>query len=124
MASKSTTVTIPLEEYKALLLKDKPITGNAGEMLERIFTILEAHLSYDDRDYDYNDTVMKNVRIKGSDLVIKEVFNMVKYLDFDRYMRVWNNVMNAERERKVNEEKIKQMNAAKELRAETRTEGN
>ena len=43
---------------------------------------------------------------------------MIKYLDFDRYMKMWNKVMTNERERKAQEELIKQMNEAKELRQE------
>lgn len=117
MATKSSTVTISLEEYKELLLKDKPLRGNDGEMLERIFNILEQNLEYTAQDY-YSDVVMKNVRIKNSDDVLKEIFNMIKYLDFDRYMKMWNKVMTNERERKAQEELIKQMNEAKELRQE------
>lgn len=119
MATKSTTITIPLEEYKELLLKDKPLKGNDGEMLERIFNIIEPNLEYQDRDY-YSNNVMKNVKIKDSDKVLVEIFNMVKYLDFDRYMKMWNKVMSNERERKAREEQIKQMNEAKQLRAENK----
>lgn len=117
MANKSNTVTISLEEYKELLLKDKPLRGNDGEMLERIFNIIEQNLEYTDKNY-YSNIVMKNVRVKDSDTVLQEIFNMVKYLDFDRYMRIWNKVMTNERERKAQEELIKQMNEAKELRQE------
>ena len=115
MATKSSTVTISLEEYKELLLKDKPLRGNDGEMLERIFNILEQNLEYTDKNYYF---VMKNVRVKDSDTVLQEIFNMIKYLDFDRYMKMWNKVMTNERERKAQEELIKQMNEAKELRQE------
>lgn len=115
MANKSNTVTISLEEYKELLLKDKPLRGNDGEMLERIFNIIEQNLEYTDKNYYF---VMKNVRVKDSDTVLQEIFNMIKYLDFDRYMKMWNKVMTNERERKAQEELIKQMNEAKELRQE------
>lgn len=116
MANKSTTVTIPLEEYKELLLKDKPLKGNDGEMLERILTLIESHLKYTESDY-YSNVVMKHVKIDDSDNVIKEIMQMIKYLDFDRYMKTWNKIMSNERERKAQEEKIKQMNEAKEIGA-------
>lgn len=119
MAIKSNTVTIPLEEYKELLLKDKPLKGNDGEILERIFNIIEPKLEYSKNDY-YSNIVMKNVKIKDSDDAIKEIFNMIKYLDFDRYMKMWNKVMSNERERKAQEELIKQMNEAKEIREEVK----
>ena len=35
MASKNNTLIISLEEYKEILLMDKPIKGNDGEILER-----------------------------------------------------------------------------------------
>lgn len=117
MATKSNTVTISLEEYKELLLKDKPLRGNDGEMLERIFNIIEQNLEYTESNY-YSSVVMKNVKVKDSDNVLKEIFNMIRYLDFDRYMKIWNNVMTNERKRKEQEMKIKQMNEAKELRKE------
>lgn len=117
MANKSNTVTISLEEYKELLLKDKPLRGNDGEMLERIFNIMEQNLEYTESNY-YSSVVMKNVKVKDSDNVLKEIFNMIRYLDFDRYMKIWNKVMTIERERKAQEELIKQMNEAKELRKE------
>lgn len=117
MANKSNTVTISLEEYKELLLKDKPLRGNDGEMLERIFNIIEPNLKYTESSY-YSSVVMKNVKVENSDDILKEMFNMVKYLDFDRYMKIWNKVMTNERKRKAQEELIKQMNEAKELRQE------
>lgn len=117
MATKSNTVTISLEEYKELLLKDKPLRGNDGEILERIFNIIETHLEYEKSNY-YSNIVMKNVKVKDSDEILKEIFNMVKYLDFDRYMKMWNKVMTNERERKAQEELTNQMNEAKELRKE------
>lgn len=116
MANKSTTVTIPLEEYKELLLKDKPLKGNDGEMLERILAVIESHLEYTESNY-YSNVVMEHVKVENSDDIIKEIMQMIKYLDFDRYMKVWNKIMSNERERKAQEEKIKQMNEAKEIRA-------
>lgn len=119
MAQKSNTVTIDLEEYKELLLKDKPLKGNDGEILERIFNIIEPALEYSKDEY-YSNIVMKNVRINDSNHVLKEIFQMIKYLDFEKYMKMWNKVMTNERERKAQEEKIKQMNEAKEIRKEAK----
>lgn len=118
MATKSNTVTISLEEYKELLLKDKPLHGNDGEILERIFGIIEPKLEYVERNYSYSNDVMKNVKVNDSDSILVEIFRMLKYLDFDRYMKMWNMVMTNERKRKEQEMKIEQMNQAKELRKE------
>jgi len=43
---------------------------------------------------------------------------MLKYVDFDRYMKIWNGVQTAERNRKAMEAQIAQMNEAKEIRSE------
>ncbi len=108
-------VTITLEEYKELLLREKP-TDQDKETLTRVFDIIEQNLSYGTYSYD---EVMKDVVIKDSRDVIKQIFTMLKYVDFDRYMEIWNKVMTNERKRKEQELLIKQMNEAKELRKES-----
>lgn len=100
----STTVTIPLEDYKELLLKDKLFKGKGDEMLERILLLIESNLKYTEDNY-YSNVVMENVKIENSDNVIKETIQMIKYLDFERYMEMRNKVMSNERERKAQEEK-------------------
>lgn len=107
-------VSITLEEYKELLLKDKP-TEHDREVLKRIFDIIEPKLKYSDYSYEY---IMKNVSIEDSREVIKEIFTMLKYVDFEKYMEIWNKVMTNERKRKEQEELAKQMNEAKEIRKE------
>ena len=46
--AKTQTVTISLEEYKELLLKDKPSSSD-HEMVERIFNEIQKHLTYSSR---------------------------------------------------------------------------
>ena len=108
-------VSIPLEEYKELLLREKP-TDKDRELLKRILDIVEPKLEYtEDR---WNFKVMENVKLQNADEVAKEIFIMLKYVDFDKYMEIWNKVMTAERKRKEQEEIIKQMKQAKEIRKE------
>ena len=109
-------VTITLEEYKELLLKEKP-TDKDKELLKRILDIVEPHLKYSDYKYD-SYRVMEDVVIEDVDKILKEIFTMLKYVDFDKYMEIWNKVMTAERKRKEQEEIIKQMNQSKEIRSE------
>lgn len=110
-------VTIPLEEYKELLLREKP-TDKDRELLKRIFDLIEPNLKYVERGYSYSNDVMKNVSIEGTDKIFVEIFTMLKYVDFDRYMTIWNMVMTNERKRKDQEELLKQMNDAKKLRGD------
>lgn len=113
-------VTITLEEYKELLLKEKP-TDKDRELLKRIIDIVEPNLKYSDYRYD-SCRVMEDVKIEDVEKVAKDIFTMLKYVDFDKYMEIWNKVMTAERKRKEQEELINQMNKAKEMRGENKDE--
>lgn len=114
--AKTQTVTISIDEYKELLLKDKP-TDRDHEIVERIYNEIEKHLVYSDSRY--NDGHIGNeMRIDNSTEVIKEIMQMTKYVDFDRWMKMWNNVQTNERKRRAMREQMEQMNKAKELRNE------
>ena len=107
-------VSISAEEYKELLLREKP-TDKDRELLKRIFDIIEPKLEYSTYSYDY---VMEHVKVDDQKEIFKEIFTMLKYVDFDKYMEIWNKVMSNERKRKDQEELLKQMNNAKEIRKE------
>ena len=109
-------IKITLLEYRELLLKEKP-TNKSHETLERILSIIESNLEYEESEYR---AIVDNLKIKREEEVVKEILFALKYIDFDRYMTMWNKTMGAERERKAQEEKINQMNQAKELRKENR----
>lgn len=116
MASKSQYVTIPLEEYKALLLKEAP-TDKSNELCERIIALVEQHVVYDEHDSKYwSNSIGDHMKAKGGDEMVCELMTMLKYVDFDRYMSIWNKTQTAERNRKAMEAQIEQMNAAKEIR--------
>ena len=115
--AKTQTVTISLDEYKELLLKDKP-SSNDHEMVERVINEIQKHLAYADSKYE-GGYVGNGMKVNDPTEIIREILLMVKYLDFDRYMKVWNTVQTAERNRRAMQEQIDQMNKAKELRNET-----
>lgn len=117
--AKTQTVTISLEEYKELLLKDRP-TSSDHVVLGRIIDIVTAHLEYSKEDRWSSYYVGDNMKIKDSDEMLKEIVNIIKYTDFDKYMTIWNSVQTAERNRKAMQEQIDQMNRAKELREENK----
>ena len=118
MASRTQTVTIPLEEYKALLLKEAP-TDRSNELFERIMALIEQHVVYDEHDSKYwSGSIGDHMKAKDGDGLVVEAMTMLKYVDFDRYMEVWNKTQTAERNRKAMEAQIEQMNEARDIRRE------
>ena len=112
--AKTQLVTIPLEEYKELLLKDKP-SNSDHELVNRILNEITKHLKYSDSKYN-SGHVGNEMKVEDPTDVIKEILLMIKYIDFDRYMKIWNYVQSEERRKKAMEDQIDQMNRAKELR--------
>lgn len=82
--SKTQYVTITLDEYRELLLKEKP-SSNDHEMVERIYNEIQKHLVYADSRYD-SGYIGAEMKVDNSTEVIKEIMQMTKYLDFERYM--------------------------------------
>lgn len=115
--AKTQTVTISLEEYKELLLKDRP--SNTEHMIfSRIMDVLTEYIEYSEERTWSSDYLGNNMEITDSSKAVKEIVNIIKYTDFEKYMEIWNNVQTAERNRKAMEEQIDQMNRAKEMREE------
>lgn len=115
MANKTQMVTIPLEEYRELLLKDKPVGSNDTVIIERLIEQITNNLKYEESTY-YSNYIGDNMAIKDDKKIIKEFINMLKYVDFDRYMTIWNKVMTIHRKDEEMKAKIEQMNQAKEIR--------
>lgn len=117
MAQKTQMVTIPLEEYKELLLKDKPQGSNDTIILERLFDQITSNIEYEESSY-YSNYIGDHMKIKDDKNIIKEFMIMLKYIDFERYMSIWNKVMTAHRKDEEIKAKVEQMNQAKEIRSE------
>ena len=113
---KITYVTIPIEEYRELLTKEVP-TERDHEIFERTLMEVSKRLVFTNNEYE-NGYLFDNLKIKDSEKVIEEFLRMLKYTDRERYMTLWNEVMAAERERKAMIEKARDMQKAKEIRAE------
>lgn len=112
--AKTQTVTISLEEYRELLLKGKP-SDRDHEILERILIEFEKNIVYSDYKYD-SGRIGEDMKIENPTEVCKEIMQVIRYLDFDRFMKIWNRVRTNERKRKDMEAQIEQMNKAKEMR--------
>lgn len=117
--TKTQYVTIPLDEYKELLLKEKP-TDRDHEILNRVIDAITAQIKYSEENRWSNNYIGDDMKVEYDDAVaaVKDIMNIIKYTDFDKYMSIWNGVQTAERNRKAMQDKINHMNAAKELRNE------
>lgn len=115
--AKTQYVTIPLDEYKELLLKERP-TDRDHEILNRIVDAVTTQIKYSEKDRWSTSYIGDNMKVEDGDAVVKDIMNIIKYTDFDKYMSIWNGVQTAERNRKAMQDQINHMNAAKELRNE------
>lgn len=108
-------VTIPLEEYKELLLSTTSATDRDKAVLERILYVISTHLRYSDSKYS-SGYVGNNMMVEDTYDAFKEIMNILRYGDFERYMKMWNAVQTDERNKQAMQAKIDQMNKAKEMR--------
>lgn len=116
--ARTQTVTIPLEEYKELLLRDRP-SEHEKEVLAKLLDIIAGGLAYVEEERGwYSSHIGNHLECEDANGLVKEAMTMLKYVDMEIYMRVWNSVMTRERERKAKEAMVKQMNMAREIRAE------
>lgn len=116
MASKvSQYVTIPLEEYKELLLKENP-TDTDKLILGRIMDVLPSYLKYNEECSSW-ETHLDKLQVTGhSEKFIYEILRIFKYSNFETYMDLWNRLATENRNQKALQAKISQMREAKELR--------
>lgn len=124
MASRTQTISIPLEEYKELLLRERP-SEREKWLFAGFVEVLQEGLTYTEqteRDRWYTNVVGPHMKVEKADDLVHELLRLIKYRDRELYMRLVNGVMTAERERKANEERVKQMNEAKEIRAQLKEE--
>lgn len=125
MANKTEYVTIPLQEYKELLLKDKHVSDNTN--YERIIDYIADRLEYSKEDKWSSDYMGDNMKyVAGDERLVKEILTMLKYTNFEKYMEIWNKVQTKHRNEEEMKLKIEQMNKAKEIRKENKDgeEGN
>lgn len=119
MANKTEYITIPVSEYKELLLKDKPVSDNTN--YERILDYIADRLEYSEKDSWSSAYMGDNMKYVADDeKLVKEILTMLKYTNFDKYMEIWNKVQTKHRNEEEMKMKIEQMNNAKEIRKENK----
>ena len=112
-------VTITLEEYKALLLKQQP-KDNLKVVLNTLYQLLCEHVKYEGEGSYYRDYIGDNMKFDDSDLESDFVtfFRALKYVDTNAYMELWNKIQTEQRKKEEAKAKAEQMNKAKEIRKE------
>lgn len=121
MANKTEYVTIPLQEYKELLLKETQTPDSDNVNFERVLNYIEERLVYSKEDRWDSSYLGNNLKYKDDNTnLVKEVITMLKYTNFDRYMKIWNNVQTKHRKEEELKMKMEQMNKAKEIRQENK----
>lgn len=121
MAEKENTqfVTITLEEYKTLLLKEQP-KDNLKVVLNTLYQLLCDHVKYAREGSYYGGYIGDNMKFDDSGLESDFVtfFRALKYVDTNAYMELWNKIQTEQRKKEEANAKADQMNKAKEIRKE------
>lgn len=116
--ARTQMVSITLDEYKELLLRDKP-SEHDKEVLGKLLDIVSEHLEYTDSGRSYSSYYMgNNLECTNCEKLVKELLKMLYYVDRDMYMRVWNAVVTRHREEQAKEAMVDQMNMAREIRSD------
>lgn len=121
MAEKENTqfVTITLDEYKALLIKEQP-KDNLKVVLNTLYQLLCDHVKYSEKNNYYDDYIGDNMKFDDSNLESDFVtfFKSLKYVDTNAYMELWDKIQTEQRKKEEAKAKAEQMNKAKEIRKE------
>ena len=121
MAEKENTqfVTITLDEYKALLIKEQP-KDNLKVVLNTLYQLLCEHVKYAEKNTYYEDYIGDNMKFDDSNLESDFVtfFRALKYVDTNAYMELWDKIQTEQRKKEEAKAKAEQMNKAKEIRKE------
>lgn len=121
MAERENTqfVTITLEEYKTLLLKEQP-KDNLKVVLNTLYQLLCERVEYSNSNSYYSDYIGDNMKFNNSNMESSFVtfFRALKYVDTNAYMELWNKIQTEQRKKEEAKAKAEQMNKAKEIRKE------
>lgn len=112
-------VTITLDEYKALLIKEQP-KDNLKVVLNTLYQLLCDHVKYAEENNYYRDYIGDNMKFDDSNLESDFVtfFKALKYVDTNAYIELWNKIQTEQRKKEEAKAKAEQMNKAKEIRKE------
>lgn len=112
---KDKNITISLNEYKELLLKERP-SDNDKWMLEKIKTFIAENTKL---DRDYNE-----ITIKDSYDFARDILKFIKLVDFEFYKSIVKKCYDIELEKEEAKLRVEKMNAIKELNREKKEKEN
>ena len=107
--AKSNEVTISLEEYKELLLKDKP-SNKDTMLLERIKELLYEHIKYE-KNWDDNITIDFKYDSKFCD----ELITTIKVIDKEFYKEMLKFVCDEKAKKDAEKSKMEKARAIKDI---------
>lgn len=108
---KNKTITIELNEYKELLLKERP-SDNDKWLLEKIKNYIAENCELD-RD-------CSEITIKDSYDFARDILRFIKMVDMDFYKTIVKKCYDIEIEKEETKLRVEKMNAIKELNKEQR----
>lgn len=111
MANKN-EVTISLEEYKELLLKDKP-NNKDTMLLERIKDLLYEHIEY---EKDWNDNI--TIDFKYDSKFCDELITIIKVIDKELYKEMLKYVCDEKAKKDADKAKMEKARAIKQVNDE------
>lgn len=115
MANKN-EVTINLDEYKELLLKDKP-NNKDTMLLERIKDLLFEHIKY---YKNWNDDI--TIDFKNNSAFCEELITTIKVIDKDLYKEMLKFVCNEKAKKDADKAKMEKARAIKQINEEDNEE--
>lgn len=113
MSDKRTeTVTIPLEEYTALLMKERPSDMNKA-LVKGIKDAVIENCKTEARDYYQK---FHGLAIKDDGDFIREIMNTIYYTDREAFCDIYKAVASAEEKQRQNDAKMKLARDVKEMK--------
>lgn len=101
-------------------MRSTKIEANESEILQRILDVVASSLEYCDSSY-YSRYYKDDIAVKSESVsvdCIKEILNIIRYTNIEKYMSIWNKVISDDRKQKELQMKAEQMKKAKEIRNE------
>lgn len=108
------TVTIPLEEYKALLMKERPSDMDKA-LVQSIKNAVIENCKIEDRDYYQK---YHGLATKSDSAFVEEVMNTIYYTDREAFCDIYKTIVSAEEKQRQNDAKMKLARDVKEMKAD------
>lgn len=113
--AKEQTVTIPVEEYKALLLKREPDNAEKA-ILGAVFNAILDNAELTDSNSYYS--TFKGIRIKDTSDCLKAILQAIYYTDRNRFIEIYKAIASDNKNDEINKINMEYLRKIKELKGE------